>query len=164
MKINYLGQDKFLIKSKDVKIELKGSVDIEDFIIDGPGEYERKNVFVEGIGKDSSQTVFVIRAEDLRLCYLGRLKKLLSDEEIKRIGDTDILFVPLGEEGTLELKKANEIITKIDPRIVIPMLYSDLSKFKEIEGVSNGEVESYKVKKADLPSEERNIVIIKPKS
>ncbi len=164
MQINYLGQDKFSIKSKNARIELKNFVDIEDFVINGPGEYERKNVFVEGIGKDSDQTVYVIRAEDLSLCYLGKLKRLLSDEEIKRIGDIDILFVPLGEEGTLEISKANEVIVKIDPRVVIPMLYSDLAKFKEIEGVSNGEVETYKVKKIDLPSEERNIVIIKPKS
>jgi len=164
MQINYLGEDKFSIKTKDAKVELRKSVDIEGFMIDGPGEYERKNVFVEGIGRDKSETVFVIRAEDLILCYLGRLKKMLSDDEIKRIGDIDILFVPLGEEGTLEVTKANEVINKIDPRVVIPMLYSDLAKFKEMEGVSNGEVESYKVKKIDLPSEERNIVIIKPKS
>jgi len=164
MQISYLGGDKFSIKIKDAKIELKGSVDIEDFAIDGPGEYERKEVFVEGIGKDSKETVFVIRAEDLNLCYLSRLKRLLSDDEIKRIGDIDILFVPLGEEGTIDAKSANEIINKIDPRVVIPMLYADLAKFKEIEGVSNGEVESYKVKKIDLPSEERNIVIIKSKS
>ena len=164
MQINYLGADKFSIKTKDAKIELENSVDIDNFLIEGPGEYERKNVFVEGVGKGEGETVFVIRAEDLALCYLGRLKKPLSDEDIKRIGDVDILFVPLGEEETLEVEKANEVINKIDPRVVIPMLYSDLAKFKEVEGVSNGEVESYKVKKSDLPSEERNIVIIKPKS
>lgn len=164
MQINYFGKEEFEIKTKLAKIKLKGVVDIENFLIDGPGEYERKDIFVEAVGRDKDHVAYVLRVEDMILCYLGKLKKTLTDEEIKRIGDIDILFVPLGEDDTLPLEKANDLINKIDPRVVIPMLYSDLSKFKEIEGISNGEIDSYKVKKVDLPSEERNIVIIQPKT
>ena len=48
MIITYLGGDKFRIKTREANITLAADrVDIDGFVINGPGEYERKNVFVE---------------------------------------------------------------------------------------------------------------------
>ena len=57
-------------------------------------------------------------------------------------------------------KKALDLVTKIDPRIVIPMLYSDLSEFMKGEGITDGELDVFKIKKIDLPEEERKVVIL----
>lgn len=165
MQINYLGKDKFEIGVRGAKILLSGAaIDIDQFIIDGPGEYERKGVFVEGIGIGEDATIYVLRTEDIALCYLGRLSHKLNDEIVKRIGEVDLLFVPLGEEGTITDKEANAVISQTDPMGVIPMLYSDISAFKALEGIHNGELETLKIKKADFGEGERNFYILKPKS
>lgn len=161
MQIKYLGNEKFEVKTKDTTINLGYSVSINDFSLSGPGEYEKSGVFVEGI-VDNGNTIYVVRAEDMNLCYLGNISHDLRESEAKEIGDVDILFVPLGEDGSFDTKKALALVSKIDPRVVIPMLYSDLADFKKAEGITNGEVETYKIKKSELPEEEREIIILRP--
>lgn len=164
MQINYLSSDKFEVALKGARVNLSGeTIDIDQFIINGPGEYERKGVFVEGIGIEDGKTIYVIRAEDMSLCYLGKLKSKLSDEIIKRIGEVDLLLVPLGEDGTISDKEANAVISQIDPQGVIPMLYADISAFKTLEGIHNGELDTLKIKKSDFGEGERSFYILKPK-
>lgn len=163
MQIRYLDGEKIEIKSNDVKIGLGYEVKVNDFIFRGPGEYEKNGVFIEGIA-DNGNTIYVIRAEEMNLCHLGKISHDLREEEAKEIGDIDILFVPLGEEGSLSTSKAVNLISKIDPRVVIPVLYSDLKEFKNSEGITDGEMDVLKIKKADLPEDERkNIILTKSK-
>jgi len=159
MQIKYLGGEKFEIRTKEVKISLGYKILINDFSLPGPGEYEKNGIFVEGIA-DNGNNIYAIKAEEMNLCYLGKISHDLKEEEAKEIGDVDILFVPLGEDGSLPVKKALDVVSKIDPRIVIPMLYSDLSEFKKSEGISDGETDLLKIKKQELPEEERKIVIL----
>jgi L-ascorbate metabolism protein UlaG (beta-lactamase superfamily) len=97
----------------------------------------------------------------MNLCYLGKIAHDLHEDEVKEIGNADILFVPLGEDGSLTTKKALGLVSLIDPKIVIPMLYSDLTEFKKSEGITNGETDILKIKKSELPEEERLNVILK---
>lgn len=160
MQIKYLGKEKFEIKLKDSKVDLGYQLSINNFLLPGPGEYEKSGVFVEGLNDDGN-TIYIIKAEDLSICYLGKISHDLREDETKEIGDVDILFVPLGEDGSLPVKKASALISKIDPRIVIPMLYSDLGEFKKSENASGEELDVLKVKKADLPENEMKIYILK---
>lgn len=160
MQVKYLGNEKFEVRSRDAKIDLGYTVKVNDYEFAGPGEYEKNGVFVEGIA-DNGNTIYVIHADDLSICYLGKIAHDLRESEAKEIGDVDILFVPLGEEGSVPTKKALSLISLIDPRIVIPMLYSDLSEFMKSEGIHDGEQEVLKVKKSDLPSDQRMNVILK---
>jgi len=159
MQIKYKGEDSFEIKSKDLDITFSSKVIINNFTFPGPGEYEKGGVILNGIA-DQDNTIYVARVEDINLCHLGRIKHELSEDEIKQIGDVDILFLPLGEMGTIDLKTALKLLSKIDPRIVIPMLYNDLSEFKKSEGITDSEVDVFKVRKSDLPEEERKVVIL----
>lgn len=160
MIIKYLGREKFEVKTKDGIIDLGYSIKVNGFAFDGPGEYEKNGIFVEGIA-DNGNTIYVIRAEDMNLCYLGSISHPLREDEAKEIGDVDILFVPLGEEKSLSVKDASKLISQIDPRIVIPMLYQNLEEYKKAEGITDGEIESFKIKKSELPDEERVNVILK---
>lgn len=164
MQINYLGSDEFSIKAKEATILVQSSeVDIEGLKITGPGEYERKGIFVEGISPNGNGPIYVIRADQIVICYLGKLKNTISDEAAKQIGDVDILIIPLGEDGTIGEKEVGKVIAQIDPRVVIPMLYSDIASFKKSEGITDEAVDSLKIKKADLPEEDRKFVILKTK-
>ncbi|MEI6498395.1 MAG: MBL fold metallo-hydrolase [bacterium] len=160
MQIQYRGSDNFDIKLKDTILKLGSRVSIDDFVLPGPGEYEKRGISVFAI-PDDQNIIYTIHAEEMTLCFLGHLSRDLNEEETKQIGNVDILFLPLGAENTIELKKALNILSKIDPRVVIPMLYTDIEEFKKSEGVADGEFDVLKIKKSDLPDEQRALFVLK---
>ena len=161
MQIRYQGGDKFEIKLKDLEVILSDKVSINGFSFPGPGEYEKAGIIMSGID-DGKNTIYVLSIEEMDICYLSHINHDLSEDEAKQIGNVDILFLPLGEDGSVNTKIATKILSEIDPRVVIPMLYSDLAEFKKSEGITDGELDLLKIRKIDLPEEERRIVILKP--
>jgi len=129
---------------KDVKPTGQGA---EPFVIAGPGEYEVKGVFVQGIssfhddvnGKEKGKnTIYVFEAEDIKFCHLGDLgQKQLTDEQLEKIDSVDVLMIPVGGGGyAISSVEAQKIISQIEPKIVIPMHYA-LPKLKmELDEVS----------------------------
>lgn len=109
------------------------------FVIAGPGEYEVKGVFVQGIasfhdeaqGKERGEnTMYTIRAEGVTLCHLGDFgQKELTPEQIEKIGTVDVLLVPVGGTYTINGKEANKVVSQIEPKIIVPMHYA-LPKLK----------------------------------
>lgn len=152
------------------------------FLIEGPGEYEIKDIFIQGIpafhddkeGREKGQnTIYKIEAEELRLCHLGDLgQKELTVEQLDQIGEVDILLVPVGGVYTIDDKGAAKIISQIEPRIVIPMHYQlpklkvkldDVDKFLKEMGRKSAEPQAKLIiKKKDLSEEETKIVILQP--
>ena len=152
------------------------------FIIDGPGEYEVKGVFVQGIpsfhddkeGKEKGQnTIYVFEAEEMRFCHLGDLgQKLLTDEQLEKIDKVDVLMIPVGGEFTIDSSSAQKIISQIEPKIIIPMHYAlpklkmkldEVSKF--LKGMGKNSVtpqEKFVVKTSTLPKEGMEIVVLQP--
>ena len=152
------------------------------FVIDGPGEYEVKEVFINGIpsfhddkeGKEKGQnTIYLIEAEDLRFCHLGDLgQKQLTDEQLEKIDAVDVLMIPVGGEYTIDSSAAQKIISQIEPKIIIPMHYNlpklkikldDVSKFLKTMG-KNSIVPQDKlvVKTSTLPKDGMEIVVLQP--
>jgi len=147
-------------------------------IIDGPGEYEISGIMIEGIpaktaGKEMI-AMFTLRAEGICLAHLSKLKqKELSESQLSELNGVDILLVPVGGKYTLTGKEAEEIVSEIDPRIVIPMYYkigryskelSPADEFFKAEGVKERQARPLlKIEKKKLPVEEREVVILEPK-
>lgn len=151
------------------------------FLIEGPGEYEIKDIFIQGIasfhdqkeGKERGRnTVYTIDAEEMRICHLGDLgQKELTPEQMDRIGDVDVLMIPVGGNYTIDAKGAGSIISQIEPKIVIPMHYRIPKLNVKLEGVDKFLREMGKktaetlpkllVKAKDLPREETKIVVLK---
>lgn len=146
--------DILLISNKDNKIKTtKG----ESFIIDGAGEYEVKEVFVQGISS-SKNTIYVLEAEEMRLCHCRDLgQKELTDEQLEKIDRVDILMISATEE-------ASKIIGQIEPKIVIPMDYDNVSKFLKTMGkTSVVPQDKFTVKQSTLPKEgAMEIVVLQP--
>lgn len=104
----------------------------DPIVLDTPGEYAAKGINIVGIDsfhddvageKCGHSTIFVLEAEDLKICHLGDLGSDISDKQLEEIFGIDILFIPIGGKDTIDGKKAMEIIRKIEPAIVIPMHY-----------------------------------------
>jgi L-ascorbate metabolism protein UlaG (beta-lactamase superfamily) len=74
--------------------------------------------------------IFVFDVDGLRLAHLGDLGHTLSPEQIKEIGPVDVILIPVGGFYTVDGKAATEVVSQLDPKIVIPMHYktADLSQ------------------------------------
>jgi L-ascorbate metabolism protein UlaG (beta-lactamase superfamily) len=100
--------------------------------IDSPGEYEVAGALIEGVityrdkehGKlNGKNTAFLIHLDDMSVCHLGALAHTLSQGQIETLKDADILLVPVGGGMALSATEAAEVVSQLEPRIVIPMYY-----------------------------------------
>jgi L-ascorbate metabolism protein UlaG (beta-lactamase superfamily) len=159
-------------------------------VIDGPGEFEIGGVFVTGVQTDGSgsgkkkskkenegpvrNTVYVFDYDGITVAHLGDLKEVPTQSEIEALGTINVALVPVGGGSALNAAKAAEIISLIEPNLVIPMHYStsvskvsldNLNKFIKEMGLSKAETQpSLKVTRSGLPNETHVIVLDYQKS
>jgi len=150
------------------------------FEITGPGEFELGGVFITGVRINGSKkksvpegvrnTVYVIDYNGLTIAHLGELNSVPSQTEVEGLGEVNIALVPIGGYTSLNAAKAAEVISLLEPNIVIPMHYGmrnslvkldPLSKFLKEMGLTTVETEeSIKLQsKAMLPEEIRVMVL-----
>lgn len=117
------------------------SVGGEPVVLTGPGEYEVQEILVTGIGTfhDEEQgaarganTVFAIRVDDLIVCHLGDLGHVLPATAVERVGEVDIVLVPIsGADTNLSAAMAAEVVHQLEPKVVVPMSYDPDVKKKD---------------------------------
>ena len=155
-------------------------------LIDGPGEFEIGGVFVTGVQTDGGSgrkkskdaatrnTIYVFDYDGITVAHLGDLKQTPTQSEIESLGTINVALVPVGGGGGLNAAKAAEIISLLEPNLVIPMHYStpatklpldSLNKFIKEMGLSKSETQpSLKVTRSGLPDETHVIVLEYQKS
>lgn len=129
-------------------------------IIGKKGEYNINDIQIKGVSSfhDSSEgkergenIIFVYETDGLRLAHLGDLGHVLSDEQIKKTGKLDIVFMPTGGFFTIDPKAATEVAVQIAPKVIIPMHYkTDVLDFP-IASVDDFLRDKKKVKRFDKP-------------
>lgn len=150
-------------------------------IITGPGEYEIGGVFITGLSimrkKDSKQnnsqpnTMYVFDFNGLVVAHLGNLSYVPSQAQIENLGAVQIALVPVGGGEVLSPSQASEVISLIEPSVVIPMQYQtgkeaielgEVTPFlKEMGIASLDPLPSLKVVQSGL-SEETQVVLLDP--
>lgn len=149
--------------------ELKGT----PFIIQIPGEYEVKDVFIYGIpatGTDPKKrtVIYTVEAEGMHLCHLGGVgQKELTADQVERIGNVDILFIPVGEGAFgLETKVAAHMVEQIEPRMVVPLQQGKGKGAEELAKTLGQKIEEVQqkltIKMRDLPSEGMAVALLEP--
>lgn len=154
------------------------SMDFENkpFLVNDPGEYEAKGVFVVGIpveneAKDHPHSVmYRITIEGMKIGFLGGLVRVPNDREIALLEDIDVLLLPVGGGGFLDARQAMETITRIEPRMVIPLGHAidgakgdvaHVDAFCQAMGAcKRTDVSKLKIQKKDLPADETVITVI----
>ena len=110
-----------------------GGIDGDPRIVRGPGEYEISDVLITGVasyhdnkhGQELGRnTIYVIHMDDLIVCHLGDLGHILQEEQLEEVADADVLLIPIGGQHTINATQAAEVISQVEPHIVIPMHYS----------------------------------------
>lgn len=147
--------------------------DEKTFVVDSPGEYDVKGLFIHGVPGNNA-AIYSIRMEDMRLGFLGSLKqKELSDGQVEDLSEIDILFVPVGGKTVCNAEEAVTIVNQLEPRFVIPMHFASsglklsLDKvdqfLKEIGGAKSAAQEKFTLKKSNLTEgENTEVVILEP--
>lgn len=148
-------------------------------VVDGPGEYEISNIFITGIrmrptkkqndSASAKNNVFVIDIDDVSICHLGDLSHVPTQDQVEDMGNIDVLLVPVGGQKALNAAQAAEVISLIEPHVVIPMHYSlpnlnltfdPVSKFLKEMGIAKDETEdSLKLTKSSLPDETQVVLL-----
>lgn len=153
-------------------------------VLYGPGEYEVRNVFVSGLaayhrkrkGVVLERTVaYFLEFGDLTVGHLGDIGEapLQSEIEALNVGEVDVLLLPVGGGDTLDPAHAVEVISLLEPKLVIPMHYQHaglapelaeklepVEKFLKEFGVTAPErQEMLRVSKSSLPEETQVILL-----
>lgn len=147
-------------------------------VITGPGEYEIGGVFITGVQTNGfskrtpdepRNTLYTFDFEGLTVAHLGDLRRVPSQAEIEALGNVHVALVPVGGGGGLSSAKAVEVISLLEPGIVIPMHYSlpgsalklsPLSKFLKEMGIASAEPQpSLKLTLSNVPEDTRVVVL-----
>ncbi|MCC6563677.1 MBL fold metallo-hydrolase [Candidatus Uhrbacteria bacterium] len=151
------------------------SFENEPFVIDNPGEYEVNGICAYAIPVRTADEqhphhlMYRFELEGMSVGFLGNLKRKLTDEEIEKLGNIDILLLPVGGGDLISAKQAVEIIKLVEPRMVVPLAY-------HVEGIKHelGTVDSFckelvckrqdasklKISKKDLPAEDLVVTVL----
>ncbi len=68
-------------------------------------------------------TIFIVEAGGLRLAHLSDIGHTLSEVTLKAMGRIDVLLIPVGGKFSIDGRQAKEIMSRLRPRITIPMHY-----------------------------------------
>ena len=117
----------------------------DPIVLTGPGEYEIKEIKVVGGASfhDEKQgkvrgknTIYNISVDGVNVCHLGDLGQAqLSTEQMEAIGGVDILLIPTGGVDTIDAGVAAKITAELEPKIVIPMHFSEEAGAEKLEPV-----------------------------
>ncbi len=148
-------------------------------LITGPGEYEIGGVFITGVqtnghnkkdGDEPRNTLYVFDFNGMTVAHLGDINRVPTQTEIEALGNVHITLVPVGAGGGLTAAKAAEVISLLEPNIVIPMHYATnvstaqldpLSKFLKEMGLKDVEtVPSLKTTSISALPEETRVFVL----
>jgi L-ascorbate metabolism protein UlaG (beta-lactamase superfamily) len=151
-------------------------------VLTGPGEFEIGGVFITAVQTDSAgkkkekirNTVYVFDYDGITVAHLGDLQQIPTQSEIELLGTVNVALVPVGGGGSLNAAKAAEIVSMLEPNIVVPMHYSTpdakldldpLNKFLKEMGLGQHVAQPLlKVSRSSLPAETHVVVLDYQKS
>ncbi|MFI5205441.1 MAG: MBL fold metallo-hydrolase [Candidatus Paceibacterales bacterium] len=143
------------------------------FVISGPGEYEKSGVNIVGVSsyhddregaERGKNTIYIVTIDEVNIVHLGDLgQKKLTQEQVEQLSLCDVLLIPTGGVYTIEAKDAPDIISQLEPKIIVPMHYkveglkielAPLGDFLSVMGKENIEKQpKLSISKDKLPEE-----------
>lgn len=151
-------------------------------VLTGPGEYEVKGISIVGVQtyhdaekgkKRGRNTAYLFDLDDVVVCHLGDLGHIPTSSQVDQMRKVDVLLVPVGGSATIDSAQAVEVISLIEPRVVVPMHYrigeidedlDPVEKFLREMGVSDATAQpKFTVGKSGLP-EVTQVIVLEPRA
>ncbi|MGQ9464482.1 MAG: MBL fold metallo-hydrolase [bacterium] len=144
------------IKGNPIFVREKGKKEVKGIVINGIEVFHDKS----GGKERGKNIIFNMLIDGLNVVHMGDVGHIISKSDADKVGNVDILFIPVGGYFTIDANDADSIIELLNPKVVIPMHFKtakcdfpiapvdDFIKNKEVKRVE-GELE---IKKVDLPS------------
>jgi L-ascorbate metabolism protein UlaG (beta-lactamase superfamily) len=148
-------------------------------LITGPGEFEIGGVFITGVQTNGHakktedeprNTLYVFDYNGLTVAHFGQIDRVPTQAEVEALGPVNIALIPVGDATSLNAAKAAEVISLIEPNIVIPMHYAtdgsqvkldELNKFLKEMGISEAEhVPVLKMTSSSTLPEETHVIVL----
>ncbi len=159
--------------SRDGRTAVPSSLD-GAFVLDGPGEYEVRDVLLTGVrtyrdgargAERGRQTAFMTELDGIHTLHLGDIGHELTEEKLADIGHVEVVCVPIG--GALSATKAAALVAQLDPKIVVPMpvceVESDcdeaMAKFLHEMGAAPAVQAKLSLTISSLPAETTTVVL-----
>ncbi|GAP22626.1 MBL fold metallo-hydrolase [Leptolinea tardivitalis] len=149
----------------------------DPYTITGPGEFEIGGVFITGVQTnghskketDPRNTLYVFDYNNITVAHLGNINRVPAQAEIEALGNVKIALAPVG--GSFPLEKLTEVISLLEPNIVIPMMYETpasktkvqpLKDFLKSMGIDKEPevLPSYQIKSGSSLPEETKVVVL----
>jgi L-ascorbate metabolism protein UlaG (beta-lactamase superfamily) len=125
----------------------------------------------KGGSERGGNTIFCFEVDRVRVCHLGDLGHILTDNQVVEIGKVHVLLIPVGGHFTIDAKNATQVAEQVRARFIIPMHYKNdrclfpiggLEEFTRnktnVTLVDGSEVE---FKMGEMPAEPR-VMVLKP--
>lgn len=150
--------------------------DKEPFVIDGPGSYEVKGIFVTGAkstvsiaGKEYINTVYGFELDGIKIAILGALSDVstLSTEAKEIAGASDMLLIPIAGGDVFDFTSAYKAATSFSPNVIIPLDADEslLNKFLKEAGQQGTPMQDKAtLKRKDLDGKENYIIPLSPQA
>ncbi len=140
------------------------------FVVNGPGDYEVKDIFIKGISSETVidnkkyiNTIYTLAIDEITICFMGAYSgTTLSDAARESIDSADILFIPI-DGKLLTPTDAYKLAVSIEPKIIIPMEYDSMSlkTFLKDGGEENVKpIDKLTLKRKDLEGKEGDIIVL----
>ena len=117
----------------------------------------------------SNNIIYLFDYDGLKVAHLGDLDKVPSQNEIEALEEVNILLLPVGGGNSLNAAQASELVSMLEPNIVIPMHYHLPGLKLELEGVDRflkemgvtepTEEDSLKLSLSNLPEETETVIL-----
>ncbi len=149
----------------NIKLSLNSIIEIDEFKIDSAGEYEIKEIFIEGIIVNE-KFFYLLDIEKIKICYLPFKIKDFKLKDFERIGNINLLIMDVSKyKNSQEL---SEIILNIEPQIIIPIYEKEeeLNEFLKTTRLNIAEIDflnKFSINLKDLTSEKTRTILLNKK-
>lgn len=79
----------------------------------------------KGGSERGANTIFCFEVDRVRVCHLGDLGHLLTDNQVVEIGKVHVLLVPVGGNFTVDARNATRVAEQVRARFIIPMHFKN---------------------------------------
>lgn len=162
----------------DASMSQVSGIQGEPVVLSSPGEYALQGLTLHALGwhdaAGNERSLQRWQIEDIVLLYVGALDRDMTDPELQELEKTniDVLLVPVGGGSGLTTKAALSLVSKIEPRIVIPIHYQlpglkeklePVDQFAKEMGVDPAKREQKVIlKHKNIPQDELATVLLMP--